>query len=112
MEQNDEVLVRRVLEGDDAAFGRLVDRHYGACARYAARMLGGMAQAEDAVQETLTRAWRNLDRFEGRSTLRTWLYKIATNTSLDVIARRPKRVQFCSTVVAKTSLPCKVASLK
>src|SRR5437588_11641972 len=56
------------------------------------RMLGSYADAEDALQETLLRAWRGLPRFEGRSSLRSWLYRIATNTCLNAIARRPKRV--------------------
>ena len=54
-------------------------------------MLGSVHDAEDALQDALLRAWRGLARFDGRSSLRAWLYKIATNTCLDVIARRPKR---------------------
>jgi RNA polymerase sigma-70 factor (ECF subfamily) len=55
-------------------------------------MLGSYADAEDALQETFLRAWRGLPRFEGRSSLRSWLYRIATNTCLRAIERRPKRV--------------------
>lgn len=55
-------------------------------------MLGSMQDAEDAVQEALVRAWRALPRFAGRSSVGSWLYKIATNVALDAIARRPKRV--------------------
>jgi RNA polymerase sigma-70 factor, ECF subfamily len=55
------------------------------------RMLGSLHDAEDALQEALLRAWRGLARFEGRSSLRTWLYTIATNTCLSAIARRPAR---------------------
>ncbi len=55
-------------------------------------MLGSLQDAEDAVQETLLRAWRNLSSFQGRSSLRTWLYTIATNVCLRVIERRPSRV--------------------
>jgi len=55
-------------------------------------MLGSVHDAEDALQETLLRAWRGLGRFEERASLRSWLYTIATNTSLNQIARRPKRV--------------------
>jgi RNA polymerase sigma-70 factor (ECF subfamily) len=55
-------------------------------------MLGSLHDAEDALQDALLRAWRGLSRFEGRSSLRSWLYKIATNTCLDAIERRPKRV--------------------
>jgi len=55
-------------------------------------MLGSVHDAEDALQDALLRAWRGLSRFEGRSSLRSWLYTIATNSCLDQIARRPKRV--------------------
>src|SRR5437762_9829100 len=55
-------------------------------------MLGSYADAEDALQETLLRAWRGLARFEGRSSLRSWLYTIATNACLKAIERRPRRV--------------------
>jgi RNA polymerase sigma-70 factor (ECF subfamily) len=55
-------------------------------------MLGSVHDAEDALQETLLRAWRGLPKFEGRSSFRSWLYTIATNTSLNLIEKRPKRV--------------------
>lgn len=58
---------------------------------YCYRMLGSAADAEDAVQETLTRAWRNIDRFEGRAALRTWLYKIASNVCFDALAAGQRR---------------------
>jgi RNA polymerase sigma-70 factor, ECF subfamily len=73
-------------------FRRLVEPHRAELHAHCYRMLGSVQDAEDALQEALLRAWRGLGRFEGRSSLRSWLYRIATNTSLDLIARRPKRV--------------------
>jgi RNA polymerase sigma-70 factor, ECF subfamily len=73
-------------------FRRLVEPHRAELHAHCYRMLGSVHDADDALQEALVRAWRALPRFEGRSSLRTWLYRIATNTSLDLIARRPQRV--------------------
>src|SRR5947208_721169 len=78
--------------GSEAAFGELVELYRGELHAHCYRMLGSVHDAEDALQETLLRAWRGLARFEGRSSLRSWLYTIATNTCLNLIARRPKRV--------------------
>jgi RNA polymerase sigma-70 factor (ECF subfamily) len=87
---------RRTLQaarrGDEDAYRRLVEPHRGELHAHCYRMLGSVHDAEDALQETLLRAWRGLPRFEGRSSLRSWLYTIATNTSLNLVARRPKRV--------------------
>jgi RNA polymerase sigma-70 factor (ECF subfamily) len=76
----------------DAAFDRLVEAHRAELHAHCYRMVGSLHDADDALQDTLLRAWRALPAFRGRSSLRTWLYRIATNVCLDVIARRPKRV--------------------
>ena len=85
-------LLGRARTGDDRAYGELVDPHRRDLHAHCYRMLGSLHDAEDAMQEALLRAWRGLGGFEGRSSLRTWLYTIATNACLDLCARRPKRV--------------------
>jgi RNA polymerase sigma-70 factor (ECF subfamily) len=78
--------------GDQDAYRRLVEPHRRALHAHCYRMLGSVHDAEDALQDALLRAWRGLPRFEGRSSLRSWLYKIATNASLTAIERRPRRM--------------------
>src|SRR3954454_1283098 len=85
-------LLEAARGGDEDAFRRLVEPHRGELHAHCYRMLGSVHDAEDALQDALLRAWRGLSRFQGRSSLRSWLYKIATTTCLDVIAKRPKRV--------------------
>jgi RNA polymerase sigma-70 factor (ECF subfamily) len=85
-------LLQAAQGGDEGAYRRLVEPHRSELQAHCYRMLGSLHDAEDALQEALLRAWRGLVRFEGRSSLRAWLYKIATNTCLNLIARRPKRV--------------------
>ena len=76
----------------DTAFDDLVEEQRAELHAHCYRMLGSLHDADDALQDTLLRAWRGLPGFRGRSSLRTWLYRIATNVCLDAIARRPKRV--------------------
>src|SRR6476661_3633697 len=85
-------LVEAARGGDEGAYAQLVEPHRGELHAHCYRMLGSVHDAEDALQETLLRAWRGLPRFEGRSSLRSWLYTIASNTSLNAIERRPRRV--------------------
>lgn len=78
--------------GDEGAYTTLVEAYRSELHAHCYRMLGSVHDTEDALQDALLRAWRGLAKFDGRSSLRNWLYRIATNTCLDVIARRPKRV--------------------
>ena len=88
----DPELLAAARAGDERAYQRLVEPHRGELHAHCYRMLGSTHDAEDALQETLLRAWKGLPRFEGRSSLRSWLYRIATNTSLNAVEKRPKRV--------------------
>jgi RNA polymerase sigma-70 factor, ECF subfamily len=82
--------VERARSGDSDAFRLLVEQHSRAIFRLAFRMTGNEEDAEDVVQETFLRAYRQLDKYEARSSFSTWLYRIASNYSLDLIRMRKR----------------------
>jgi RNA polymerase sigma-70 factor (ECF subfamily) len=83
--------VARAQAGDADAFRELVDRHSRAVFRVAYRVTGSVEDAEDVVQETFLRAYRQLHRFESRANFGTWLHRIASNCAVDLIRARPRR---------------------
>ena len=90
MEAEADSAVERARSGDSDAFRLLVEQHSRAVFRLAFRMTGNEEDAEDVVQETFLRAYRQLDRYEARSSFSTWLYRIASNYSLDLIRMRKR----------------------
>jgi RNA polymerase sigma-70 factor (ECF subfamily) len=90
MEDSDSVAVARVRAGDGDAYRVLVDRHSRSVFRLAYRMTGNEQDSEDVVQETFLRAYKQLHRWEARSSFGTWLYRIAANYSLDLMRRRKR----------------------
>ena len=91
MPQSDAAAVALARDGDSDAFHALVDRHSRAIYRLAYRMTGSAQDAEDVVQETFLRAYKQLGRFESRANFGTWLHRIAVNCSIDLIRARPHR---------------------
>src|SRR5262247_1933885 len=84
-------LLARARAGDGDAFGQLVDPYRRELQVYCYRFLGSVADAEDALQDTLLGAWQGLAGFEGRASIRTWLYRIATNRCLNVLRSAKRR---------------------
>jgi RNA polymerase sigma-70 factor (ECF subfamily) len=84
-------LVKQASAGDETAFSELVGGYRAELRAHCYRMLGSVHDAEDALQDALLRAWRGLSGFEGRSSVRSWLYSIATNAALDITRHRSRR---------------------
>jgi RNA polymerase sigma-70 factor, ECF subfamily len=84
-------LLKAAAAGDAGAFSQLVEAHHAELRAHCYRMLGSLHDAEDALQEALLRAWRGLAGFQGRSSVRTWLYSVVTNAALDVARHRSRR---------------------
>lgn len=96
--------------GDSEAFAQLIDPYRRQLLVHCYRILGSFEDAEDMLQETFVRVWKRLDSFEGRSSLRAWLYKVATNTSLDALDSRrvrgmPKELYACGDPTAPLPAP-------
>ena len=89
--QGSDTVVVRAREGHDDAYRMLVEQHSRALFRLAFRMTGHQQDAEDVVQETLLRAFRQIHRYESRASFGTWLHRIAANCSLDLIRARKRR---------------------
>jgi len=96
MDGTDPAVVNRAQRGDQDAFGILVERHSRAVFRVAYRLTGHEQDAEDVVQETFLRAYRQLDKFEARSSFATWLYRIAFNCAHDLLRQRPRMAKHTS----------------
>jgi len=90
MHGSDAAAVARAREGDEHAFQLLVEQHGGSVFRLAYRLTGNRQDAEDVVQETFLRAYRELPRFESRANFGTWLYRIASNCSIDFMRSRAR----------------------
>jgi RNA polymerase sigma-70 factor, ECF subfamily len=90
MDASDLAVVARVKAGDHDAFRHLVERHSRSVFRLAYRLTGHEQDAEDVVQETFLRAFREIRRFEARSSFATWLYRITVNCSHDLLRQRPR----------------------
>jgi RNA polymerase sigma-70 factor, ECF subfamily len=94
MEATELAAIERVRAGDADAFRLLVERHSRAVFRVAHRMTGNEQDAEDAVQETFLRVYRQIDGFDGQAQFSTWLYRIAANCACDILRARTRRREY------------------
>ena len=102
---SDAAVVRHVLAGDTEAYAILVERYYQRCARYAVRVIGNREDAEEAVQDTLLRAFRSLGRYEERGQFTSWLFRILANQCRSAVARVARREREFPDVYADDVLP-------
>lgn len=93
MSEHDATAVARARDGDTEAFRLLVERHSRDVFRLAYRLTGNATDAEDIVQETFLKAYRQLHRFELRASFGTWVHRIAMNCAVDLLRSRPRRLQ-------------------
>ena len=105
MEETDAAAVARAQAGDKDGFRSLVERHSRSVFRLAYRLTGNEHDADDVVQETFLRAYKQLDHFESRASFGTWVYRIAANCSLDLIRSR-KRQYAHRPLPARKTMPC------
>jgi RNA polymerase sigma-70 factor, ECF subfamily len=90
LDSDEQTLLELAQRGDESAFGELVEGYRTELHAHCYRMLGSVHDAEDALQDALLRAWKGLPGFEGRGSVRSWMYTIATNSALDLARRRPR----------------------
>jgi len=93
-ESKPEISIEALRHGDRRAFARLLDDYSGPLYRLALKMLGNASDAEDALQNTFLKAFQHVDKFEGRSSLSTWLYRIASNEALMLLRKRRPETTF------------------
>jgi len=105
---SDAAIAGRVLAGDTEAFAVLVERYYERCARYAVRVIGNREDAEEAVQDTLLRAFRSLHRYEERGQFASWLFRILANQCRSTVARVARRERKFPDLYADDALPVDV----
>src|SRR5207244_1637986 len=105
MDDSDAVAVARARAGDQDAFGMLVERHSIRLFQLVYRMTGNEQDAEDVVQETFLRAYKQLNRFESRAGFGTWLHRIAANCSLDLLRKRKGQDQQIGPVELESEEP-------
>jgi RNA polymerase sigma-70 factor (ECF subfamily) len=98
VDSNNDISVEALRRGDRREFARLVDAYSGSLMRLALKMLGNQSDAEDVLQNTFLKAFQHIQDFEGRSSLSTWLYRIASNESLMLIRKRRPEIDFSDSI--------------